>query len=113
MAFNSTLTVGTATFERLDTGYWILSTSTPDQPTYLSIKSRVKNGSEASDYLVRIEQRKNSATPGAEDDVLTVHTVIKSSLKAYTQSEIEARLAELFSFLSSTSNVTKLLRGER
>lgn len=111
MAFNASLTIGAATYERLSDGKWILSTSTADEPTYFEIKSNVRAVGN-SDYVVKYSRFKNSSIAGAEDDSLTVYTVIRGNLKAFTQSEIESANTVVTTFLT-TANVTKLLRGER
>jgi hypothetical protein len=111
MAFNNSLVVGTRTYERLTDGEFILSTSTADEPTKFILRSNVRPDSE-SDYLVKITKAKNSTTAGAKDDVLQAYFVIRYPLKAFTQTEVEAELASLNSFLV-TANITKLIRGER
>lgn len=111
MAFNNSLTLGTRTFERLDNGLFILSTSTADEPTQLTLRSNVRPDGE-SDYLVKMTKNKNSSIAGAKDDVLQVYTVIRFPLKAFTQTELETEWATVKDFLV-TANITKLLRGEK
>lgn len=111
MAFNSTLTIGTNTYERLDTGRYINVASTADQPILLTLKSTIDPNA-TSNYLVRFEQMKNSSVPGAEDDKLSVHMVIKLPLKAFNQTDVENYISQVNSFLTS-ANLTKLMRGER
>lgn len=111
MAFDSSLTIASAQYERLDLGRYILGTSTADQPSLLTFKSTV-NPNGPSSYLVRFEEHKNSPVAGAEDDILSYHSVIKVPLKAFTQSDVETLIARHNAFFTTT-NLTKLLRGER
>lgn len=110
MAFNNSLTIGSATYERLDNGKWILNSSTADEPTYFELKANPRQ-STASDYVVKYTRFKNSTVPGAADDTLVAYIVVRGSLKAFTQSEIEAAIGVLTGF-AVTANITKLLRGE-
>lgn len=111
MAFNNTLTIGAETFERLDNGKWILSTSTADEPLILEVKSTIRPDG-VSEYVLKQTMNKNSSTAGAKDDQLIAYTVMRLPLKAFTQAQLEARLASNNTFLSS-ANITKILRGER
>lgn len=111
MAFNNTLTLGTSTFERLENGKFILSTSTADQPVLLLLTANVKPEGR-SEYVVKSEEYRNSSVPGAADERLEVYTVIRGPIKVFSQTEMEAHLARVNTFLSS-ANLTKLLRGER
>lgn len=111
MAFPSTLTIGTESFEKLSDGKWILSTSTADQPVYFIIENTI-NADASSSYLVKTTTNKNSVVAGQPDSVLSDHMVIKVPLKVFTETEVLAHHTRLNTFLSA-ANLTKLLRGER
>lgn len=122
MALADSLTVFSTPFERLDNGLWIASTSSADQPYYLRIKSEV-NPDTVANYLVRCEQYLNSLTPGAPDDVLSAHMVIRGSLKRFTQANIESAVDNVYHVLrgltaanvpaTNSGQMTRILRGER
>lgn len=114
MAFDNSLTVSTGNiYERLDLGTWIKSDSTATQPIYLKIKSTVRPDG-ISDYLVRYERHVDSAqgAPTTNDNILSVHTVIRVDNRYFTQSNVELGFTTLKDFLT-TANFTKLLRGEK
>lgn len=77
MAFADTLTITPDTFERLDNGKWISSTSTADEPHYLAVDNTV-NPDGTSSYVVKVTKNKNSAVAGQADLIGQVHVVFKA-----------------------------------
>lgn len=114
MAFDNSLTISTGNvFERLDTGVWIKSDSTATQPIYFRIKSTVRPDG-VSDYLIRYERYLDSVQGAAtmNDNLLSVHTVIRVDNRYFTQAQVELGCAINKDFLTTT-NLAKLMRGER
>lgn len=109
--FNNTLTIGSTSFERLNTGRWIDGSSTGDEPRFFILKSRIKDTGD-SEFLVRYERSENAAVPTSPDKRLIVHVSIKGDIKTFTSTDVIQALATVNTFASSEANLLRLMRGE-
>lgn len=110
MAFFPTVTVGANSYVGLELGNYQLSTSTSDEPVFIEVsKPTIKP--DGKSYASTVMRSAKNVTAGMPDR--SFQTRVSFNWDAgTTQTEIEAQLTELKSFLT-TANITKMLRGER
>nr|WEU70959.1 MAG: hypothetical protein 2 [Hangzhou steitz-like virus 4] len=124
MAFPDPLKFGGKEWSRLADGKYILTTTSPDEPTYLYVKSNLRTNGTVSDYLFKIEQHRNNAmVPGSPDAVLTAHFVIRVPYGLYSTGDVGSTLNTLVSFVtdngasssygSSSGRVEAFIQGQR
>lgn len=110
------LTGGTAVnYNRIEPGLFVLSSSTADEPSYMTVKSNVRNSGKASDYLIRFDRHKNvaGAAIGSSDAQLTSYLVIRCDFGYFTVADVKDQLSLLGNWAYNSGQLDKVLRGER
>lgn len=113
MAFGN-LTIGTATWNKITDGQFLLSTTTISQPTWLVLKNTIRQAlGQKSEYLVQTRVRKNADTTYADDTELVYNTTIKYDARRFTVAEVEsAYLLHGNFFLNTPQTVVSSRLGE-
>lgn len=107
-------------FTKLEPGKYVLSTSTADEPTYLTIKANLRNNGKQSDYLIRLDQFQNIINPvnsTTPDASLSCYAVIRCDYGQFSTTSAKMLVSQLGSILvgAGLTGITldQILRGER
>lgn len=89
-------------------GEYVLVSSTPEEPQYLTVRSTVKRGTGIQSFTVKVDQYQSN--PDAEDDRLNVYFVVNGrNIVNFTEAQITAAIAECEA--TWLANKTAILQG--
>jgi hypothetical protein len=111
MSFSDPLTIGSRTYSRIDSGKFVDTSTTVDEPRNLSIDSTIVPEG-VSSFVVKTVTHENDPD-GLSDEFLQVHVVVRYSKQGFTNTQISDEIASVASFLAVPDNLTRLRRGEK
>lgn len=112
MSINDALTVNTKTWHRTDFGKWIESTSTIDEPRYLTLTNTDLHSDKNSSFVVKVNGSMNHQDPSQADQTYQAHLVVNFP-PGYQKADMIDLMTDVYQFASDSATLTKILQGRR
>jgi hypothetical protein len=109
MALGPAIAIGSENFRELSRGNYIEDSSTIDEPRTLTVKSTVKSDARSSLSFKFTTFLNNIDGPDTNREV---YIVIRGDQPSLTQTEVQADIAAIATFMADNTNYTRFMRGE-